>query len=233
MTALPGRVIKQAEIGPLDDSRQASFIASSNRQDRYGDIIEQEWELTDFWRNPTLLWGHNSFNLPVGWVREFSPSEDRSQSIARVEFAPAGHDEFVDKLVRAVNLRLVRAVSVGFIPLEVEDILDPRGRWDGYHFLRNQLIELSVCTIPANPDALNVARSIDTSPRFLRQIFTDPPPAPESRGFPRRGFGDGRAGADAATARSLGLALRNEHHDHPLAAHQRAANRARADAARL
>jgi hypothetical protein len=169
----PGHQVKQAEIGPLDANRMASFVASTNRIDRYGDIIEQEWDLADFWRNPVFLWSHNSWGMPIGWVREFEPDRDRSETVARVEFAPEGHDEFVDKLARAVNLRLIRAVSVGFVPIEMEDRLDDRGRWDGYRFLRNQLIELSLCTVPANPDALGLAKSIDSSPRFLRRLFAD------------------------------------------------------------
>lgn len=166
-------VVKQAEIGPLDENRMARFVASTNRIDRYGDIIEQEWDLADFWRNPVFLWSHNSWGMPIGWVREFESDRDRTETVAKVEFAPEGHDEFVDKLARAVNLRLIRAVSVGFVPIEAEDRLDDRGRWDGYRFLRSQLIELSLCTVPANPDALGLAKSIDSSPKFLRRLFAD------------------------------------------------------------
>jgi HK97 family phage prohead protease len=204
------RITKQAEIGPLDENRSATFVASSNRIDRYGDIIEQEWHLADFWRNPVFLWSHNSWGMPIGWVREFAATEDRTQTIARVEFAPAGHDEFVDKLARAVNLRLIRAVSVGFVPLEHEDRLDEKGRWDGYRFMRNELIELSLCTVPANPDALGLAKSIDGSPKFLRRLFADgvfraapdPHHAPRSAGtFAVRD----RALADLARIKSLEL----------------------------
>jgi HK97 family phage prohead protease len=170
---MPGREIKQAEIGVLDENRMTRFVASSNRIDRYGDIIEQDWDLADFWRNPVFLWSHNSWGVPIGWVREFEVSGDRSETVARVEFAPKGHDEFVDKLAAAVNLRLIRAVSVGFVPVEMEDRLDEKGRWDGYRFLRSQLIELSLCTVPANPDALGLAKSIDSNPRFLRRLFAD------------------------------------------------------------
>jgi HK97 family phage prohead protease len=167
------RIIKQAEIGPLDENRMASFVASTNRIDRYGDIIEQEWDLADFWRNPVFLWSHNSWGMPIGWVREFEADRDRTETVARVQFAPEGHDEFVDQLARAVNIRLIRAVSVGFVPIEMEDRLDERGRWDGYRFMRNQLIELSLCTVPANPDALGLAKSINSSPKFLRRLFAD------------------------------------------------------------
>jgi hypothetical protein len=72
-----------------------------------------------------------------------------------------------------VRLKALRAVSVGFRALEVEDRLDDRGRWDGYRFMRNELIELSLCTIPANHDAIQLAYSIDSNPRFLRRLFAD------------------------------------------------------------
>jgi HK97 family phage prohead protease len=208
MSAGAERIVKQAEIGDLDDSRMSTFIASTNRIDRYGDIIEQEWDLADFWRNPVFLWSHNSWGMPIGWVREFTPNAERTATIAHVEFAPEGHDEFVDKLARAVRLKLIRAVSVGFVPLEHEDRLDDRGRWDGYRFMRNELIELSLCTVPANADALGLAKSIDSSPKFLRRLFADgvfraapdQHPAPKSAGtFAVRD----RALADLARIKSL------------------------------
>lgn len=40
---LPRRVIKEAFLDHVDESRFSRFVASSNRIDRYGDIIEQEW----------------------------------------------------------------------------------------------------------------------------------------------------------------------------------------------
>lgn len=197
---LPRRVIKEAFLDHVDESRFSRFVASSNRIDRYGDIIEQEWALDDFMKNPVFLWSHNSWGEPIGWVREFEANAERTETIARVEFAPAGHDPFVDKLVRAVNMRLIRAVSVGFMPVEMEDRLDERGRWDGYRFLRSQLIELSLCTIPANPDALNLARTqLDADPKFLRAFFAEgsyrarqalapisSAPAPVTVGFEKR-----------------------------------------------
>lgn len=166
-------VFKQAEISLDEGQRTARFIASTNTIDRYGDIVEQEWELTNFWKNPVFLWSHNSWGPPIGTVREFTTNNERTQTVARVEFMPEGIDEEVDKLCKMVQLRLLRAVSVGFRALEMEDILDDRGRWDGYRFLRSELIELSLCTIPANQEAIQLAKSIDPDPRFLRRVFAD------------------------------------------------------------
>jgi hypothetical protein len=165
----PSYVVKQAEL-EVGDDRFGRFVASSNREDRYGDIIEQSWELADFWRNPVFLWGHQSSQTPIGWVREFAPNHEQTRTVARVEFLPEGTDAFVDKLFRLTQIKALRAVSVGFVPLEAEDRYDDDRHWIGYRFLRSQLIELSLCTVPANPDAVSLARSIDAHPAFLRHV---------------------------------------------------------------
>ena len=170
-----GRVTKQADIGEVGDDRITRFIASSTREDRYGDIIEQNWDLSDFLRNPVFLWGHESYNPPIGWVREFTPASDLQTTTARVEFLPEGEDEFTDKLFRMVRMKAIRAVSVGFIPLDIEDRFDGDHHWIGWRYIRSQLVELSLCTVPANPDAIQLARSCDSSPQFLRRVLAEPP----------------------------------------------------------
>jgi len=168
----PDFVIKQAELTVTED-RSGRFIASTNREDRYGDIIEQSWDLDDFWRNPVFLWGHQSWQTPIGSVREFAANAQMTETHARVEFLPEGVDSFVDKLFRLVKLKALRAVSVGFIPIEIEDRLDADQHWIGYRFMRSQLMELSLVTVPANPDAVQLARSIDPHPAFLRRVFSE------------------------------------------------------------
>ena len=188
----PPFVFKQAII-EVGEDRSGHFIASTNREDRYGDVIEQDWDLTDFWRNPVFLWGHQSWQTPIGWVREFSPSHDRTLTAARVEFLPEGEDPFVDKLYRLTRIKAIRAVSVGFIPLEMEDRYDADDRWVGFRFMRSQLIELSLVSVPANPDAVSLAKSVDAHPAFLRRVFSDyrataapAAPARELPGFTRQ-----------------------------------------------
>jgi hypothetical protein len=173
----PARVFKQAVIDEIAEDRSGRFVASTNREDRYGDIIEQSWDLSDFWNNPVFLWGHQSWQTPIGWVREFAPNYDATATSARVEFLPEGLDPFVDKLFRLTRLKALRAVSVGFIPMEVEERYDDDHYWLGYRFLRSQLIELSLVTVPANPDAVQLARSVDPHPAFLRRVFPEYRPA--------------------------------------------------------
>lgn len=191
------RITKQAELEP-EDGRFARFVASSNAVDRYGDIVEQNWQLDNFWKNPVFLWAHNSGETPIGWVRSFDvhATDAHAATHARVEFLPEGADPFVDKLARLVALRAIRAVSVGFYPLETADMFDDDEYWTGWRYLRNELLELSLCTVPANPEAVALARSLDPGAKFLRRVCEDPFTAPRARppgralvkaeNFPRR-----------------------------------------------
>ena len=190
----PAFVMKEAflEVG---DDRNGHFIASSSREDRYGDVIEQSWDLEDFWRNPVFLWGHQSWEPPIGWVREFNSNNDQTMTYARVEFLPEKVDPFVDKLYQLTRIGALRAVSVGFIPIETEPRFNDDKEWIGFRFMRSKLVELSLCSVPANPDAVSLARSIDPHPAFLRRVFSGfvprsarsrSAPALEMQGFTRR-----------------------------------------------
>jgi hypothetical protein len=48
----------------------------------------------------------------------------------------------------------LRAVSVGFMPLEMTRYVDLEGHMTGYEFTSQELLELSAVPIPANPEAL-------------------------------------------------------------------------------
>jgi HK97 family phage prohead protease len=194
----PGFVTKEAEITEFRaDDRMGFFTASTNRVDLIGDIIEQDWDLTDFRKNPAFLFAHESWNPPIGWVREFNTTDDGTATHSRVEFVPRGISPRTDELFELTRIGAIRAVSVGFIPLETEDRFDDEHRWVGYRFLRSRLTELSLCSVGANPDAVALARSINSHPAFIRRVCGDtqfnrpaskpPVPAPELVGtFQRR-----------------------------------------------
>ena len=56
-------------IKALQDSADPFlFVASTEAEDRYGDVIEQEgWNLADFRKNPIALWMHDH-KSPIGTV---------------------------------------------------------------------------------------------------------------------------------------------------------------------
>jgi HK97 family phage major capsid protein/HK97 family phage prohead protease len=147
-----------------------TFVASTEAVDRYGDIIVADgWDLRNFKKNPIALWQHNA-SQPIGnW--EDVRVEDGAL-IARLNMVKPGVSVIADMLRGMIEQRVLRAVSVGFMPLKAEPIMDAKGNpTGGLRFLKSELLEISVVSVPANPEALSVARTLGASPEVLNVIF--------------------------------------------------------------
>lgn len=175
-------VTRTVEAEPTG-ARSFRFVASSNAVDRYGDIIEQDWLLGDYWKNPVLLWAHNSRLPPIGKVTAFDVAPDKTRTIAQAELLPEGLDPFTDQLAKLVEGGHLRAVSVGFLPGSETDRRDEKGNWAGYVYSQNKLVELSLVSVPANPDAVQLARSLGVSPENLRAFFVPSDEMPAAPGL--------------------------------------------------
>lgn len=152
------------------DDRRATFVASNARIDSMGDTIDPKgWELADFKKNPVVLFAHDSRSLPVGKVTAVKVSG--ADLVADVEFLPEGLDEFADKVAAMVKAKFLNAVSVGFQALDMEPRFDKAGQFVGYNFLRQALRELSIVPVPANPDALAIARELNLNDSQKSLLF--------------------------------------------------------------
>ena len=144
-----------------EDDRTATFVASDETVDRYGDVVSLDgWDLSNFRRNPVFLWMHSQYQ-PIGRVKKIGVEGDKL--LATVKFFDKGDSKTADDLWQLVKKRHLRAVSVGFtVPTEkdMEPIRDDSDRITGWRFLRQELLELSLVSVPANPNALQVARSM-------------------------------------------------------------------------
>jgi HK97 family phage prohead protease len=162
-----------------------TFVASSNSVDRYGDVIEQDWVLDDYWKNPVLLFAHQTRELPVGRVTSFNVTPDRTRTLAEIAFVPdAIANEETKYLATMVRHKFLNAVSVGFIPGAEADRRDEKtGKWLGYTYTRNKLVELSLVTVPANQDAVQLeARALGVTEERLCKILNIDFAAPAATG---------------------------------------------------
>lgn len=144
--------------------RTLHFVFSDESVDLAGDrILVQGWKLSNFLRNPVALWSHDSSTPPIGRAKNVKISGDRL--VGDIEFATADTFPLADTIYRLLKDRFVRAVSVGFKPTSWEFSRDP-DRPLGIDFRTQELLEISVCSVPCNPNALVMARSkgIDTRP---------------------------------------------------------------------
>jgi HK97 family phage prohead protease len=136
--------------------RILEFIASTAQVDRYGDIIEVEgWELDNWLKVPVILYGHDYGGFPIG--QGVSAIKDPLRGLViQAKFATAAENPEADIAYRLAVGGYIRAVSVGFMDLEREPLLDNEGNRTGWRFKRAELLEVSLVAVPANPGALIV-----------------------------------------------------------------------------
>lgn len=147
--------------------RTVPFICSTPTVDRYGDVIKQDgWNLDFYKRNPVVLYGHDSHGLPIGKAQEVGYV--KGNLYALMEFATAQQFPFADTVFQLIAGGFLNAVSVGFIPLEWEFIrgeADPDNGYQpiiGREYTKCELLENSVVTVPANPEALVIGRGYES-----------------------------------------------------------------------
>lgn len=150
--------------------RTKRFVISDESEDRVGDVIMTNgWQFKNFETNPIVLWAHQSRELPIGTATIVAES---TRTLADITFAEADANPFADSVFRLVNAGVIRATSVGFRALAPpEPRFDETGDWVGFKFVAQELLELSVCNIPALPTALATGKSLGVSDADLSRVF--------------------------------------------------------------
>lgn len=119
--------------------------------------------MTGFIRNPVVLWAHGLDPTVGTWPieRAFDVGPDGGVMRASVEFDPADMPmagPAAEACVRKLSAGSLAAVSVGFRPLDYSVSDDPArtvNEWmPGIDFKRQELLEFSVVSVPANSEAL-------------------------------------------------------------------------------
>ena len=145
------------------EERQADFIASTEAIDADGDIVEQSWDLDRYMKNPVVLFGHSSKDLPIGHATNVGVKDGQLQ--ATIVFASEKANPMAERVWQSVQERTLRAVSVGFKPREVRQ--ETRNDKDVYVLSDNELYEISVVPIPSNPEALTRMKALAHKERVV------------------------------------------------------------------
>lgn len=144
------------------DEEDMSFLAvgSSEKEDRDKDILRVSgWDLKNFKKNPVLPWGHNYYEPPVGKASMIKIEEDKKRLVFRPKFDR--NDDFAVKIFNKYKGGFLTSFSVGFLPTEWK-FRDEDDRWyGGIEYLKQELLEISPVTVPANPDANTLMRSFN------------------------------------------------------------------------
>lgn len=160
-----------------EDRRVIRGIATTPEVDRVGDIVDP---LGVKFTNPmAFLWQHRH-DQPIGTVKFDKPTKDGITFEAEIASTdePGTLKDRLDEAWQSIKLGLVRAVSIGFRPIEYSYMDN-----GGIRFTETEVYELSAVTIPANSGALMSAiKSIDAAARKDAgvpdpEIPQDEPPA--------------------------------------------------------
>lgn len=156
-------------------SRSVDCLASSEAIDSYGEIVDQRsWRLDRYKANPVVLFGHNSKELPIGRAENVHVAGDGLR--ARIVFANATANPKAEQCFELVKAKMLTGISVGFMPGRVGE--ETRAGKSVVVLYDNELHELSVVPIPANPEALIRAKATGLvadelskfSPEFAAEI---------------------------------------------------------------
>jgi hypothetical protein len=130
------------------------IIISTGAVDRDKDrVFPQGGKIEDYMRNPVVQFAHNYYEpwATVGRTRTLEITE--TGIIADFELRPAANDVDPQNIVLLLwEQEYIRAASIGFIP----DAMVPNDL-GGMDFVSWQLLEWSICAVPANQDALRLA----------------------------------------------------------------------------
>ena len=177
-------VVHKTHVSP---GHGLEFILSDATPDRMGDVIDVDgWDLENFKKNPVALFNHRS-DFPIGKWSNLRTVNGKLRG--HLELAPEGTSDRIDEIRRLVDADILRAVSVGFLPVKSEPLSkDSRGM----RFKQTELVESSLVSIPANPNALAVARSLNISRDTVAVVFAGQGNT-KGQSIERRGFNGGQA----------------------------------------
>jgi hypothetical protein len=166
-----------------EENRELEFVISTGIVDSDGDTLAVDgWDLSVHNKNPVVLWAHDRYERPpIGKASKTWADGTALRSIAQFLPPTIGdheHVKFSDMIYRLFQAGYLKAVSVGFKPLEWT-IAEDRSGWNPINYKRQLLLEYSAVPIPSNQEALLQARAngIDVEPMLpwaVKQLEQSP-----------------------------------------------------------
>jgi HK97 family phage prohead protease len=152
----------QADIEVRAAEGGMEFVISTASVDRHGTVINPNgWELDSFRANPIMAFQHNTGStdpddiLGTWDIRMERDADGRNLLVGKPNFEDAELNPKADKIRRKIEAGTLRAVSVGFIPMEYHWGERKAGEDEEVLYLdRNALLEVSIVAVPSNPEAL-------------------------------------------------------------------------------
>ena len=161
-------MLYQQRAAPPPGGEPDEFVLSDGSLDRMGDVIEPGgWQLDQIKSDPPVLFNHNRDQIVGRWT---NIRVKDGKLIGKIVWAksdkwPMG--QYIRDLVRE---GVLRTVSVGFQPVAREPLTKDADKHHGpFRFTKQQLLECSLVSVPANPNALALAKDLPRD--VLAEVF--------------------------------------------------------------
>lgn len=163
-----GKLSPQVEVFKSIDVQKDSFhwVMSTFDVDRDFEKVDPAgWNLKNYLANPVILWSHD-YSIPaIGYAENMKADTVLEGDIV---FNSKEFDEFGWSIGQRVKVGALRCGSVGFIAEEVE-FLESKDRECDLIFRKQELLEFSICCVPANPFATS-----DTKKLEITEVIQEP-----------------------------------------------------------
>lgn len=133
----------------IEEKKAGEFtaVASSSVVDRQGEIIEQTgWDLKNFKQNPIMLWMHDH-TKPLGKATRVWLDRTGPKPILKFKGVISDATEWGRAAKQLIEEGILNSFSVGFRAMDIDDNT----------ITKAELYEISLVTVPANPEARIIA----------------------------------------------------------------------------
>lgn len=153
------------------------FIGSDESLDRDGDTISIDgWDVSAYMKNPVVIYGHDYSSLPIARTVSVTPDKRTRQLLFDIKFptieelssnpaTPSEHALRVDAIYNMAKAGILNTVSVGFRGIEYDATAT------GRNYKRQELMEISLVPIPANPNAVAIMRAANIGEAVMKGVF--------------------------------------------------------------
>lgn len=174
--------VKVKEADPENATIEAVF--STADEDRHGQIVEQNFDLGPFKKNPVILNSHNYDDVGeiVGRADKIGIVDGKLEGMVRFAVNENPKAKIVYDLYAS---GFANAFSIGGIPKEFDD----KG-----NILKMEIVEISVVSVPANARALAKKKGIDIDQLYEKSEVRPNAKDPSGDGSGDPGDGDGGQG---------------------------------------
>jgi HK97 family phage prohead protease len=140
--------------------KAVSWTFSTFDLDRFSERIDPAgWDYKRYLENPVIEWAHR-YDIPAIGKAEHIYTDEKGLH-GSIVFNAKDYDPFGWGIGERVKAGVIRAGSVGFRVIEIELPDKETGR-DGTTliFRKQELLEFSICNVPANPFALTKSEEL-------------------------------------------------------------------------